>query len=325
MTISPRTRAWMFSSATPRSVPAKASGERCAARPRRRSRSGSRGSARRATRRRRARPARLRQTRARRHGDADDVLRPQRLDGERRGQRRVDPARDPEDDVREAVLLRVVAQAELDGEAHLLELVEQLARRPCRRRPLRGGSPRGTSTIRPVGQSRQRPREGTAARVAEAAGHRGRSRRRRPAAAPPRRQGRARRPRRSRRARGSGRRRSARPGRRRRSRSTIQQELSRARVASISSRSAPLPTWKGEAEMFATTCAPASARSVAGGPGCQMSSQTVGPTSVSPAAQQHETAAGLEVPVLVEDAVVGQELLAVDRLQLAVDAARRRR
>ena len=62
----------------------------------------------------------------------------------------------------------------------------------------------------------------------------------------------------------------------------IQHALSRARVASISSRSAPFPTWKGEAEMFATTWAPASARSVAGGPGCQMSSQIVGPTSVSP-------------------------------------------
>ena len=33
-----------------------------------------------------------------------------------------------------------------------------------------------------------------------------------------------------------------------------------------------------EAEMFAISCAPASAMSVAGGPGCQMSSQIVGPT-----------------------------------------------
>ena len=39
-----------------------------------------------------------------------------------------------------------------------------------------------------------------------------------------------------------------------------------------------------------------------------------------PAAEQHETTPGLEVAVLVEDAVVGQELLAVDRLHLAVDA-----
>ena len=63
---------------------------------------------------------------------------------------------------------------------------------------------------------------------------------------------------------------------------TIQQELSLARVASMSSRSAPLPRWNGEAEMLATMWAPARARSVAGGPGCQMSSQTVGPISVSP-------------------------------------------
>ena len=40
------------------------------------------------------------------------------------------------------------------------------------------------------------------------------------------------------------------------------------------------------------------------------------------AAQEHEVAAGLEVPVFVEDAVVGEELLLVDGLQLAVDEHR---
>ncbi len=39
-----------------------------------------------------------------------------------------------------------------------------------------------------------------------------------------------------------------------------------------------------------------------------------------PAAQEDELAAGLEVAVLVEDPVVGQELLVVDGLDLAVDA-----
>ena len=69
--------------------------------------------------------------------------------------------------------------------------------------------------------------------------------------------------------------------------SATQQALSRARVISISSRSSPLPTWNGDAEMFAIRWAPASARSVAGGPGCQMSSQTVGPTSASPSRRRN--------------------------------------
>ena len=54
--------------------------------------------------------------------------------------------------------------------------------------------------------------------------------------------------------------------------------MSRARVTSISSRSSALPTWKGDAERLTRSWAPASARSVAGGPGCQTSSQIVDPT-----------------------------------------------
>ena len=75
----------------------------------------------------------------------------------------------------------------------------------------------------------------------------------------------------------------------RRRRSTT---LSRARVASICSRSRSLPTWNGEAEMLTSSCAPASARSVAGGPGCQMSSQTVGPISASPCSSRTRSRPG---------------------------------
>ena len=57
---------------------------------------------------------------------------------------------------------------------------------------------------------------------------------------------------------------------------------------------------------------------MAGGPGCQMSSQIVGPDEHVAAAEQEELAALGEVAVLVEDAVVGEEVLAVDALQLAV-------
>ena len=72
--------------------------------------------------------------------------------------------------------------------------------------------------------------------------------------------------------------------------------------------------------MFATTCAPASARSVAGGPGCQMSSQTVGPIERLADLQQEKLPAGLEVAILVEHAVVRQEPLVVDGLDLSVGA-----
>jgi hypothetical protein len=58
------------------------------------------------------------------------------------------------------------------------------------------------------------------------------------------------------------------------------QALSRARWISICSRSNGLPRWYGDAEMFATTCAPERATVVTGGPGSQMSSQTVRPMPI---------------------------------------------
>ena len=50
---------------------------------------------------------------------------PERLAGERRGQRRVDASGDADHHVAEAVLLGVVAQPELERQSHLLEVVEQ--------------------------------------------------------------------------------------------------------------------------------------------------------------------------------------------------------
>ena len=70
--------------------------------------------------------------------------------------------------------------------------------------------------------------------------------------------------------------------------------------------------------MFTITSAPASASSLAGGPGSQMSSQTVSPMVVPPYADHRGRVADLEVAVLVEHAVVGQEHLAVDALHLPV-------
>ena len=70
--------------------------------------------------------------------------------------------------------------------------------------------------------------------------------------------------------------------------------------------------------MFTITSAPASASSLAGGPGSQMSSQTVRPMVVAADADHGGRAADLEVALLVEHPVVGQEDLAVDRPDLSV-------
>ncbi len=68
------------------------------------------------------------------------------------------------------------------------------------------------------------------------------------------------------------------------------------------------------------SCAPARARSVAGGPGCQTSSQIVIPTEPSPRRRTTRSLSLCEVPVLVEDAVVGEEVLAVHGLHATARA-----
>jgi hypothetical protein len=62
----------------------------------------------------------------------------------------------------------------------------------------------------------------------------------------------------------------------------IAQRLSRARWTSIASRWRPLPAKYGEAEALTISVAPASAAAAAGGPGVQMSSQTVSPMRALP-------------------------------------------
>ena len=92
--------------------------------------------------------------------------------------------------------------------------------------------------------------------------------------------------------------------------------VSRARRASPRSRS--LPMWNGDAERLTTSSAPASARSVAGGLPEVLADRD---SDVGSAEQEHdEVAPGREVAVLVENAVVREEALAVDRLDLAVRA-----
>ena len=70
--------------------------------------------------------------------------------------------------------------------------------------------------------------------------------------------------------------------------------------------------------MLTISVAPASASSLAGGPGSQMSSQTVSPTRSAVEVDHRARRARLEVALLVEDAVVGQVDLAVDRVHRAV-------
>ena len=85
-----------------------------------------------------------------------DTTRSERLRGERSGERRVDPSRDADHDVAEAVLLHVVAEAELEREPHLVELVQWRGSGAGRRlvevddeqRLLEGGSSRDDTSCR---------------------------------------------------------------------------------------------------------------------------------------------------------------------------------
>ena len=249
------------------------------------------------------------------------ALGPERLRRERGRERRVDPARDADDDVAEAVLLDVVPQAELEREPHLLELVEE-------RRD--GGRGRASVERRARGAARsQRPATSGAPRRSRASARRRTSRSRRPITTVG-----------STSTTSSA---SSNPGARASTSpsssittewpskissswpptaftNAMKHELSRARWTSICSRSRSLPTWNGDAEMFAISSAPASARSVAGGPGLPDVLADRRPDERAAELEQEQVAARREVAVLVEDAVVGQEALAVDRLHLAVGA-----
>ena len=172
----------------------------------------------------------------RRHRDAVHPLGAERLDRERRGQRRVDPAGQPDDDVAKAVLLHVVAQPELEREPHLLEVVAEGRNR------FRGDSPdRGLPL--PVAEhdgfdpaaALRAPAPAPAVASRSAAVPSPRSGRRPRPAAPPRTPGPGRAPRPRRRGRPSGRRRPARPARRQRSR-TRRSWRCRGRAAGTSPR-----------------------------------------------------------------------------------------
>ena len=94
--------------------------------------------------------------------------------------------------------------------------------------------------------------------------------------------------------------------------------MSRARVTSISSRSSALPTWNGEAERFTISCAPGEREIRRGRPGLPDVLADRRADEHVAAAEQDELAAGGEVAVLVEDAVVREVVLAVHASQLAV-------
>ena len=93
-----------------------------------------------------------------------DALRAQRLDRQRGRQRRVDPAGDRDHDVAEAVLVDVVAEAELERDSHLLELAE--SRRDHRFDPVRLLTRLVELDQRHVRRRLALSREGTSAQVA---------------------------------------------------------------------------------------------------------------------------------------------------------------
>ena len=120
---------------------------------------------------------------ARRHRDAVHALGAERLDAQRRGQRRVDPAGEPDHDVAEAVLRHVVVQPELEREPHLLQVVELLRRAAGARPPPARAAARARSRVA-LHARRARGRARAAARRAAAGRPRRRDRRRRRAAPP---------------------------------------------------------------------------------------------------------------------------------------------
>ncbi len=114
------------------------------------------------------------------HDDAGQPLAAERVGGDQRDQRRVDAARDGDDDVAEAVLLDVVAKAGDERRVDLVEVGERLldscrARRRARRR----GSPRRTALRAPGPRHRRRARSSSRRRPARPGRRRG-SRRRTP-------------------------------------------------------------------------------------------------------------------------------------------------
>ena len=238
---------------------------------------------------------------ARRHRDAVHALRPERVDRERRDERRVDAAREAEHDVAEAVLAHVVAQREHERAPHLLEL--RLERGDLAAEGL-GAAPPPSRARRARARARPRARgRASGVDVAQAPADRlarveidDEQRLLEPGA----------------RARTSPSSSSTTEWPSKSSSSWPPTRLQNARrrscrgraSTSISSRASALPTWYGEAEMLTSSSAPASARSVAGGPGCQTSSQMVGPIRTSPSRSSTSFAPGREVPVFVEDAVI---------------------
>ena len=98
-----------------------------------------------------------------------DAVGAERLDGQRGGHRRVDASGDADDDVAEAVLLHVVAQPELQRQSHLLELVQ--ARRERGRGLARVGVGLADVHDRRVGQLTAVPREGAPPDVPQAPSH----------------------------------------------------------------------------------------------------------------------------------------------------------
>jgi hypothetical protein len=235
---------------------------------------------------------------------------------ERGCERGVDPARDADHDVAEPVLLDVVAQAQLEREAHLLELVE--------RRGDWASTGSGFSSLdadvddRRLRHGSTLPGERAAPHVAQAATDRvgGSTSTTSSASSNP------------------GARASTCPP----SSSTSEwpskissswpptalqkatkQALSRARVANISSRSRSGRRGTATRRCCVSSCAPASARSVRA---ARLPHVLADRRADQRAAvlEQNELAGRGEVPILVEHAVVGQEPLPVERLHLAAGA-----
>ena len=102
---------------------------------------------------------------ARGHRDADDAVRAERLDGERRRERRVDAAGEADDGLREAVLAEVVAGAEHERRVDLAEPVRVGGERP---RPPATSAPPGPGAKSTTSRSSSKRRAAAAIRPSAA-------------------------------------------------------------------------------------------------------------------------------------------------------------
>ena len=237
---------------------------------------------------------------ARRHRHAVHPLGAERLDAQRRRQRRVDAARQADHDVAEAVLGHVVVQAELEREPHLLELVELGHARGATRAPAAAGRLDRSSAApgAPPSRNRARLRAGSRSKTSNSSSKPARASTSPSASTTT-----------------NGRRRRARPAPPTALQSATETPLSRARGAQHVLALAVLADVERRRRDVRDELRAGGAELRRGRPGdARCPRRSVSADARAGEVDQHLVVRRLEVPVLVEHAVVRQVVLAIDGL-----------